>query len=254
MIIYFSLRLAQVLVKITQSKKNMEQIVLKARVRDKTIRANSLRRMKLVPAEYYGRGVENMSLQIPYGDIRRAYKQAGGNTIIDLDVDGKSLKALVHHVDYHPVTDDISHVEFINVDMSQAIQTRVKIKLEGMPLAVKDLQGTLVQNLHEIEIKCLPSDLIHEVVLNVEPLVDFNISLKVSDLKLPETIKLLTDPSITVATVVAPRDEEEEKPAEEVDLSKIEVTSEKKVEEGAEGAEAAKPEKPEKAEKKEKKE
>lgn len=225
----------------------MEQIVLKAQMRDKTVRANSLRRMKLVPAEYYGHGVENMSLQIPYGDIRRAYKQAGENTIIDLDIAGKPVKALVHHVDYHPVTDDITHVEFINVDMGQAIHTRVKIKLEGMPPAVKDMQGTLVQSLHEIEIKCLPADLIHEIILNVEPLVDFNVSLKVSDLKLPEKIKLLTDPSITVATVVAPRDEEEEKPAEEVDLSKIEVTSEKKPEEGAaEGVEAApKPEKKE---------
>lgn len=225
----------------------MEQIALKVQKRDGKLSAGSLRRMKLIPAEYYGRGVKNISLQIPYGDMRRAYKNAGGNTIIDLDIEGQSVKALVHNVDYHPVSDDITHVEFINVDMKQAIQTRVKIKLEGMPPAVKDLQGTLVQSLHEIEIKCLPSDLIHEVVLNVEPLVDFNVSLKVSDLKLPETIKLLTDPSVTVATVIAPRDEEEEKAVEEVDLSKIEVTSEKKVEEGAEGAEAeAKPEKKEK--------
>ncbi len=225
----------------------METIVLKAQKRDPKARPNTLRRVKLVPAEFYGRGVENMSLQLAYGDIRRAYKTAGSNTIIDLEVEGGSKqKVLIHNVDYHPVSDDITHVEFINIKMDQAIHTRVKVKLEGIAPAVKELQGTLIQSIHEVEIKCLPGDLIHELTLNVEPLVDFNSSLHVSDIKLPERITLITDPGLTVATVVQQK-VEEEAPAEPVDLSKIEVTSEKKVEEGAEGAE------PEKAEKKEKK-
>jgi large subunit ribosomal protein L25 len=170
-----------------------------------------------------------------YGDIRRAYKTAGQNTIIDLDVDGSKKKVLIHHVDYHPVSDDITHVEFINIKMDQAIHTRVKVKLEGTAPAVKELQGTLVQSIHEIEIKCLPGDLIHELVLNVEALVDFNASLHVSDIKLPERITLITDPELTVATV-AQQKAEEEAPAEPVDLSKIEVTTEKKVDDSAEGA------------------
>ena len=221
----------------------MDTIVLKAQKRDPKDRANVLRRSKLVPAEFYGRGVKNMSLQLAYGDIRRAYKTAGQNTIIDLEVEGGSKqKVLIHNVDYHPVSDDITHVEFINIKMDQAINTRVKVKLEGLAPAVKELQGTLVQSIHEIEIKCLPADLIHELTLNVDPLVDFNASLHVSDIKLPERITLITDPGLTVATVVQQK-VEEEAPAEPVDLSKIEVSSEKKVEEGAD---AAAPEKKEK--------
>ena len=214
----------------------MDTIVLKAQKRDPKARANTLRRVKLVPAEFYGRGVENLSLQMAYGDIRRAYKSAGQNTIIDLDIDGSKKKVLIHHVDYHPVSDDITHVEFINIKMDQAINTRVKVKLEGTAPAVKELQGTLVQSIHEIEIKCLPADLIHELILNVETLVDFNASLHVSDIKLPERITLITDAELTVATV-AQQKAEEEAPAEPVDLSKIEVSSEKKVEEGADAPE-----------------
>lgn len=222
----------------------MDSIVLKAQKRDIKARPNTLRRVKLVPAEFYGRGVENISLQMAYGDIRRAFKTAGQNTIIDLEIEGGSKhKVLIHHVDYHPVSDDITHIEFINIKMDQAINTRVKVKLEGTAPAVKELQGTLVQSIHEIEIKCLPGDLIHELTLNVEPLIDFNASLHVSDIKLPERITLITDPTLTVATV-AQQKAEEEAPAEPVDLSKIEVSSEKKVEEGA--ADAA----PEKKEKK----
>lgn len=223
----------------------MDTIVLKAQKRDLKARPNTLRRVKLVPAEFYGRGVENLSLQMAYGDIRRAFKTAGQNTIIDLEIEGASKhKVLIHHVDYHPVSDDITHVEFINIKMDQAINTRVKVKLEGTAPAVKELQGTLVQSIHEIEIKCLPGDLIHELTLNVEPLVDFNASLHVSDIKLPERITLITDPTLTVATV-AQQKVEEEVAAEPVDLSKIEVSSEKKVEEGADAAAA-----PEKKEKK----
>lgn len=215
----------------------METIALKAQKRDLTMSARNLRKTKMVPAEFYGHGMKNLSIQLPYGDIRRAYKQAGGNTIIDLDVEGSSMKALIQNVDYHPVTDEITHVEFINVRMDEAIHTKVKVKLEGLAPAVKDLQGTLVQSIHEIEIKCLPGDLIHEVTLSVDSIIDFTVSLHVSDIKVPEKITVLTDPSLTVATVVAPRDEEEEKPAEAVDLSKIEITSAKPAEE--EGADAA---------------
>ena len=143
---------------------------------------------------------------------------------------------MIHHVDYHPVSDDITHVEFINIKMDQAIHTRVKVKLEGTAPAVKELQGTLVQSIHEVEIKCLPADLIHELILNIDALVDFNASLHVSDIKLPERITLITDPELTVATV-AQQKVEEEAPAEAVDLSKIEVSTEKKVEEGAEAVE-----------------
>ena len=70
----------------------MDTIVLKAQKRDPKARANTLRRVKLVPAEFYGRGVENVSLQMAYGDIRRAYKSAGQNTIIDLDIEGSKKK------------------------------------------------------------------------------------------------------------------------------------------------------------------
>lgn len=212
----------------------MESLLLKAVKRDGSLSAKDIRKMKLIPAEYYGHGVGNLSLSLPYQDFRRTYKKAGGNTIIDLEIEGNGQKkVLVQNVDFHPVSDMFTHVEFINVKMDEEIVTEVPIILEGLAPAVKELQGTLVQSLDNIEVKCLPGDLIHEVKLNVESLVDFNHSLHVSDIVLPPKITLLTNPTTTVATVVAPREEEVETTvAPEVDLSKIEVTTEKKVEEG----------------------
>lgn len=214
----------------------METITLAAQKRDKAMTAKDVRRLKMIPAEFYGHGVDNLSIQMDYQAFRRAYKAAGENTIITLEVEGGGKKTvLVHNVDYHPVSDEFLHVEFKNVRMDEEVTTTIPVRLEGTAPAVKDLGGTLVQALDEIEVTCLPKDLIHEFVLSVEGLVDFNTSLRVSDVKVPSTIKVNTDLEEMIAIVSAPREEEPEVVAEPVDLSQIEVTSEKK-EEGEEGA------------------
>lgn len=212
----------------------MDQVTFPAQTRDKSVTAKNLRKINLIPAEYYGRGIENLSLQLDYQSFRKLFRKAGSNTVIDLDVEGKGVKkVLIQHVVKHPVTDLYSHVDFINVRMDEKVTTTVPIRLEGQAPAVKDLAGILIQNLHEIEVTCLPGDLIHEVILDLSSLVDFNTSLHVSDIKVPSTITILTDLETSVAQVVEPQ-EEEVAPAEPVDVASVEVTTEKK--EGEEGA------------------
>jgi len=213
----------------------MDNAVLTVQVRDLSKKAKVLRREKLIPAEYYGKGVENVSLQMDYQTFRRLYREAGDNTVIDLKIDGVGdKKVLVHKVDFDPISGDYQHVDFINVDMNVKVTAHVHITLEGQAPAVKELGGVLTQSLDAIEIKCLPGDLIHGVTVNVDSLVDFHSAIHVSDIEVPANVELVTDPAITVATVSAPREEEPETvPGEEVDVASVEVTSEKKDEEGA---------------------
>lgn len=209
----------------------MDNAAITAQVRDASAKAKVLRRENLIPAEFYGKGVENMSLQMDYQTFRKLYRQAGDNTVIELTIDGEKApkKVLVHHVSFNPVTDAIEHVEFINVNMNVEVTAHVHINLEGQAPAVKELAGVLNQSLDAIEIKCLPGDLIHEVTLNIEPLVDFHTVLHVSDIELPKNIALVTDPAITVVAVSAPREEETDEVAE-VDVASVEVAGEKKEE------------------------
>lgn len=205
----------------------MDSITLSAQLRDTNIKAKYLRKDGLIPAEFYGHGMENQSLQMDYQSFRRVYRKAGENTIIELKVDGgKDAKVLVHRVDHHPVSDDISYVEFINVRMDEKVTTHVPVHLEGQAPAVKELGGVLVQSLDEIEIRCLPGDLIHEVTLSIEPLVDFSSAIHVSDIKVSDKIEILTDLESTVASVSAPREEEPEE-APEMDVASVEVTGQK---------------------------
>ncbi len=213
----------------------MQKVSFTAQTRDKSVKAKNLRKMNLIPAEYYGRGVENMSLQMDYQSFRKLYKKAGNNTVIDLEVEGKGMKnVLIHNVESDPVTDLYNHVEFINVRMDEEVTTTIPVRLEGVAPAVKELGGILLQNLDEVEVTCLPKDLIHEIVVDITSLVDFNTSITVADLKVPSTIKINNEPDAQVAIVAEPQ-EEEVAPAEPVDVASVEVPGEKPAE-GEEGA------------------
>lgn len=216
----------------------MDKVIFAAQPRDKSVKAKILRKQNLIPAEYYGHGVENMSLQLDYQSFRKMYKKAGSNTVIDLEIEGKGMKnVLIHNVDTHTVTDLYTHVEFINVRMDEEVTTTIPVRLEGTAPAVKDMGGTLIQNLDGIDVTCLPKDLVHEIVIDVSSLVDFNSSITVADLKIPKGITVTNEMDASVAYVTAPREEEVvTTEAAVVDVAAVEVPGEKK--EGEEGAEA----------------
>ncbi len=189
----------------------MEILALNLQTRDKSEKVKDLRKSNIIPAEFYGKGVENKSLQVDYQTFRRLFRQAGGNTVLELHVDDGKEKynALVHEVSYHPVTDVITHIEFINVSMNEEIHTHIPLKLVGMAPAVKELAGVLVNNLDQIEVKCLPKDMIHDIEVNIESLVDFTNSIHVGDLNVPSKITVLTPADQLVVSVIAPRVEVE---------------------------------------------
>lgn len=193
----------------------MDTLVLKVANRDISSKPRALRAKGLIPAVYYGRGKKNASLQLNYNKFRKVFEKAGENTIIEIDIEGKKAPVLVYDIQYDPVSDNISHVDFIHVDMQKEVTTSVKVVVVGVAPAVKNLGGILDVQKHELRIKCLPKDLIHGIEVNVASIVDFHTSIHVKDLKVPSTIKVLDNPDDTVVTAVPPRAEEEEKPAEE---------------------------------------
>jgi len=214
----------------------MEKTLLTVQLRDKSVKAKEIRRNKMIPAEFYGHGVENVSIQMNYQAFRKMYRVAGKNTVIDLKIEGKGDKSvLIHRIDFDTVTDDISYVEFINVRMDEVVTAKIPLVLEGTAPAVREVGAVLIQNLDALEISCLPGDLPHEILVNVDGLTDASMSIHVSDLKLSSKITILADPEESIVSLFMPK-EEEAAPAEAVDVSKVEVTTEKK--DDAEGSKA----------------
>lgn len=227
---------------------SMETMKLSAIPRTAKGRKNyALRVNEQVPGVVYGSEIEPMTISVVAGDFMRTYRNAGESTIIDLDIEGaKSLKVLIQDIQRDPLRGDVTHIDFRQINMNKEIEAKIQLKFIGESAAVKGMGGTLVKAMEEIEVRCLPAALIHEIEVDISPLATFDDSIQVKDLHMPEGMKLLADPDQTVAVIEAPRSEEELAALDQAvveDVTKIEVEKKGKEEEEGEAAEGATEEK-----------
>lgn len=170
--------------------------------------ARQLRKNGRVPAVIYGRGRNSQSLSISLHEMERTLAAVSGTTIIDLDVDGGTVKALVREVQRHPFRPGILHVDFYEIHEGETLTLDIPIHLVGIPAGVRNSGGVLDQVVREVEIEVLPRHIPEYLELDVTEL-DIGQSLHVSDLKI-ENATVLAEPGRTICTVVAPRVEEAE--------------------------------------------
>lgn len=217
----------------------METITLKAEVR--TLKGRNtidLRLNNVIPVVVYGTGAEAISLQVSRSEFDRVYGQAGESTVVQLDLDGKQIPVLIHDMQIDPQTDFTIHADFLRVDMNKKVEAGIKIVFTGEAAAVETLGGTLVQNLDEVEVRALPGALVREIEVDISKLATFDDAIHVSDIVVPAGIEILTEMDAVVATIQAPRNEAEMDALNapvEADVNAVEVTTEKKEEEGADG-------------------
>ena len=206
----------------------MEKIALKVQKRDTSTPAKLIREQGMIPAICYGSGKENVAVQMDYQTFKKTYIQAGENTVIELDVDGKNYNVLVHEIQLDPIYNTAIHVDFILLNMKENVDTHVPVVLVGEAPAVKELGGTLNHILDEVAVRCLPGSIPHEFTLDISGISDFHTALHVSDLEIPENVELLTDTAITIVNVVAPSgssDDENELTPEEQEKAAIEAAN-----------------------------
>ncbi|MCX6781929.1 MAG: 50S ribosomal protein L25 [Candidatus Magasanikbacteria bacterium] len=212
------------------------------------IKGEKVRREGLLPAVIYGAGGETVSLTLAYSEFVKLYDEAGESSLIDLAVENKDAgKVLIHEVQFDPVKGQPIHVDLRRIDMSKPITANVALVFVGEAPAIKELGGTLVKNFEEVEVECLPKDLVNHIDVDLSVLATFDLSIKVSDLKIPSGMTII-EPSTDVVVVKAQPalTEEQIKAMEEessaaVDVTKIESAVSKKEKEGEEGEAAAAP-------------
>lgn len=219
-------------------------------------KVKTLLKKGVLPAVLYGPKIKNESLEVKLKEFEKAYQEAGESTLISLEIAGHKEKylVLIHEVSKNPLTDQLIHVDFYQPSLEKEIEVKVPIILEGEPPAVKNLGGTLIKNMAEVEVKALPQKLPKEIKVNIESLKTFEDHILIKDLQIAEGVKILKEPDEIVAQVTPPEkvEEELEKPIEEKVEEVEKVEKEKKEEIVEEKKEEEKPE-AKKEEKKEKK-
>ena len=193
-------------------------------------------------AELYGHKMENKHLAVKKEDFRKAHKEAGESSVINLVLDGKKIPALIHEVKLDYVSGETQHVDFYGVRMDEKITAGVAFEFIGESPAVKTHGGVVNKNIQEIEVEALPSDLPHSILVDISTLTEIGQTIYIKDLSLPKGVEVLVDPETAVVGIAAPR-VEEVVPVIPVDISEVKVESEEKKAEReakkAEGADAA---------------
>ena len=166
-------------------------------------KVDSLRRSGLVPAVLYGKGQEPIALQVPQKEFHKTFHTAGESTLVYINVDGQAYPTIIHDVARDAASDAIIHADFYKVNLSQKIKTQVPVVFDGEAPAVKENLGVLLQELSELSIEALPTDLPEKIIVDVSNLAAVGDALAVKDLPTPAGVTVLSDPEQFVAHIGA---------------------------------------------------
>lgn len=175
--------------------------------------ARQARRAGRIPAVLYGHGQAALSVAVDTREFINAVRQLqGGNMIVSLKLDGGERTALVREVQRDPLTHEILHLDFQEVSLTERVRVEVNVHLTGTSRGVKE-GGILEAITRQVEVECLATAIPSAIDADVSDL-GIGDSLHVRDLVAGD-VEILTDPDVTVATVVPPTVYEAPAPVEE---------------------------------------
>ena len=172
-----------------------------------------LRAEDTIPAVVYGLGMEPISIAVGRRDLRLALSgPAGMNTILDLTVDGTVYPAIVKDVQRHPVRRNVSHVDFIQINLNVEITVDVPVHLVGEAKEVLANNGLVDLAMTEIEVVTAPRSIPDSIIIDISSMT-MDTTITVGDVELPAGVTATADPELPVVTVLTMRtpllDEEE---------------------------------------------
>lgn len=189
----------------------MKQEELKVITRDtlgKKVRF--LRRKGLTPANLYGPNIESIPLQVETTLLKRLIARVGRNALVTLMVDGKPRVVMIRDIQRNPLTDDLLHVGFFQVEMTHRVRTEVPLLFLGDAPAAKSSRVMLLQDLTALQVEALPGELPRNIEVDLSGLEEIGQTIHVRDIPVSDTLEVLNDPDQVVVRVMETRVEVEE--------------------------------------------
>lgn len=201
-------------------------------------KTQSIREEGNIPGGIYGLH-GNFSITLNKKSFLKTFKEAKYTGIIKLDIEGREHNVLVQEIQKHPVTDEILNVSFHEISLTQKVKAEVPFEFVGEAPAVKTYQGVVIENLHEIEVECLPTHIPKSIEIDISNLNEIGDNILLKDIKLPHGVELTTedeeDLETAIVTIAPPAAEEVEETSAEVSPEDVEVINEKPETEEEEG-------------------
>ena len=165
-----------------------------------------MRKEGKVPSTLYFKGEEPESIAVEKLKLYQALKS--DQRIYEVELKGESQYVMVKAVQYHPVTDEILHLDFMRVRRSEKMTISVPLVLVGKPIGVTE-GGILSQVLNQIEISCFPTNVPEQIEVNIDEM-ELNSSISIADVSYDDDeVEIISAEDINVASIAAPAAEEE---------------------------------------------
>ncbi len=161
-----------------------------------------LRATDQIPGVLYGQGMTPVSVAVARRDLRIALSgPAGFNTVLQLEVDGKVYPAVIKDVQRHPVKRNVSHIDFLQVNMSETITVSVPLHITGEAKAVLADGGLVDPSVDSIEVECTPGNMPNEFTVDISAMVPGDV-IRLSSLTMPAGVVALGDPDMAIVTAI----------------------------------------------------
>ena len=161
-----------------------------------------LRATDQIPGVLYGQGMAPVSVAVARRDLRVALSgPAGFNTVLQLQVDGKMYPAVIKDVQRHPVKRNVSHIDFLQVNMSETITVSVPLHITGEAKAVLADGGLVDPSVDNIEVECTPGNMPNEFTVDISAMVPGDV-IRLSSLTMPAGVVALGDPDMAIVTAI----------------------------------------------------
>jgi large subunit ribosomal protein L25 len=171
--------------------------------------ARRLRAAGSAPAVIYGTGKETVAVAVNPKEVGRIlHSKSGHNTIFNLAVKGgETTPVMIVDWQKDPIKDTLLHIDLKRIDLSQRLVVKVPVHTTGDPEGVK-IQGGLHEVVtREIEVECLPNEIPESLTVDVGKLL-IGQSVRASDVPLPGSVRLVSQPDAVISHVVTMKAEE----------------------------------------------
>lgn len=193
----------------------MSKIVVQAETREVVgKKVNRLRREGILPAVIYGNKIDTKVISMDFREASKALTGLSSSSLVEIQLDGKAHTVIVREKQMNYIRDEIIHVDFQEVSLTEKLRASVVVRTEGIAPALEELDSMLVTGLTEIEVEAFPQDLPESFTVDVSGLLNVGDSITVKDIPLVKNVEILSDPDEMLiqvtSTFIAEEPEEEE--------------------------------------------
>jgi large subunit ribosomal protein L25 len=191
-------------------------------------KVRALRRQGIIPANIYGHNVDSLAVQVGSDELRLLMKRHSRNEIIYVQVDGRERPTFVRDVQRNPVTDQIVHVDFLQISLTEKVRLEVPVHFSGVAPAVTTFGGIVTHATNQVLVEALPTAVPSVIEVDISDLTEIGQSIHVGDLTEMEGVVFLTDAGSVIVRIDLPA-------AERAEEAEVAAEGEEAAAEGAEG-------------------